>query len=213
MWPTPCWRTQKCRNWCVQHALLEGKKAGETSPRKSTPRTVKLDRLRARSVLRPFPPSPPPVGSRAGAPAVGGGFPVPLFRLRNGFTIPPWPRFQPPPRQTQRADFPHCAFLLASHQGLGDLSGWERCQAWALHPVFFEQAHMLVEPLPTPPLPAEAPPFPCTHQMTPDFLFHPIFDKTKAPTGIADSKVPHPAAQDRVDQRHHPLDRLGLIPP
>src|SRR5206468_7350249 len=27
------------------------------------------------------------VGSRAGAPAVGGGFPVPLFRLRNGFTI------------------------------------------------------------------------------------------------------------------------------
>jgi hypothetical protein len=49
--------------------------------------------------------------------------------------------------------------------------------------------------------------------MTPDFLFHPIFDKTKAPTGITDSKVPHPAAQDWVDQRHHPLDRLGLIPP
>jgi hypothetical protein len=153
------------------------------------------------------------VGSRAGAPAVGGGFPVPLFRLRNGFTIPPWPRFQPPPRQTQRADFPHCAFLLASHQGLWDLSGWERFQPWALHPVVFEQAQMLVEPLPTPPLPAEAPPFPYTHQMTPDFLFHPIFDKTKAPTGITDSKVPHPAAQDWVDQRHHPLDRLGLIPP
>src|SRR4029453_5433651 len=101
--------------------------------------------------------SPSPVGSRAGAPAVGGGFPVPLFRLRDGFTIPPWPRFQPPPRQTQRADFPHCAFLLASHQGLWDLSCWERFRplSWALPPVVLEQAQVLVEPLPTPPLPAE----------------------------------------------------------
>jgi hypothetical protein len=49
--------------------------------------------------------------------------------------------------------------------------------------------------------------------MTPDFLFHPIFDKTKAPTGITDSKVPHPASQDRVNQRHDPIDRLGLVPP
>ena len=50
------------------------------------------------------------VGSRAGAPAVGGGFPLSLFRLRGGFTIPPWPRFQPPPRQTVREVFPHTAF-------------------------------------------------------------------------------------------------------
>src|SRR5262245_21830165 len=51
-------------------------------------------------------PRPPlfQVGSRAGEPAVGGGFPAPLFRLRDGCTLPPWPRFQPPPRQTQRAD-------------------------------------------------------------------------------------------------------------
>src|SRR5215475_11544818 len=50
-------------------------------------------------------PRPPllQVGSRAGAPAVGGGFPALLFRLQGGCTIPPWPRFQPPPRQTQRA--------------------------------------------------------------------------------------------------------------
>src|SRR5262249_29635978 len=80
-------------------------------------------------------PSPPPVGSRAGAPAVGGGFPALLFRLQDGFTVPPWPRFQPPPRQTQRADFPHCAFLLASYQGLWDLSCWDRFQPWSLPPV------------------------------------------------------------------------------
>jgi hypothetical protein len=36
-----CWPTPKCRNMCVQHAFLEGKKAEETSSRKSTPRTLK----------------------------------------------------------------------------------------------------------------------------------------------------------------------------
>src|SRR5215216_2229609 len=36
-----CWRIQKCRNLCIPHAFFEGKKAGETSPRKSTPRTLK----------------------------------------------------------------------------------------------------------------------------------------------------------------------------
>ena len=36
-----CWRTQKCRNWCVPHACCEGKKAGETSPRESALSTLK----------------------------------------------------------------------------------------------------------------------------------------------------------------------------
>src|SRR5215471_3101790 len=36
-----CWPTPKCRNVCVQHACFEAKKAQETSPRKSTPRTLK----------------------------------------------------------------------------------------------------------------------------------------------------------------------------
>src|SRR5215813_1809942 len=152
------------------------------------------------------------VGSRAGAPAVGGGFPVPLFRLRNGFTIPPWPRFQPPPRQTQRADFPHCAFLLASCQELWDLSCWERFQPWSVHPVVVAQAQALIQPLPTPPLPTEAPPLPCTHQMPSDLLFHPIFDKTKASTGVTHRKVPDPAPQDRINQRDHPIDGLRLEP-
>src|SRR5499427_5354174 len=34
------------------------------------------------------------------------------------------PRFQSPPRRTQRMDFPHYAHLFASHQGLWDLSCW-----------------------------------------------------------------------------------------
>jgi hypothetical protein len=38
-----CWSTPKCRNLGVQDAVFEGKKAEETSPRKSTPRTLKED--------------------------------------------------------------------------------------------------------------------------------------------------------------------------
>ena len=41
----------------------------------------------------------------------------------------PWSRFQPPPRQTQHADFPHYAFLPASRQGLCGRSRRERFQS------------------------------------------------------------------------------------
>jgi hypothetical protein len=36
-----CWPTPTYRNLCVQHTFFEGKKAEETSSRKSTPRTLK----------------------------------------------------------------------------------------------------------------------------------------------------------------------------
>ena len=39
-----CWRTQKCRNLCIPHVFLEGKKAWETHARKSTARTLKYIR-------------------------------------------------------------------------------------------------------------------------------------------------------------------------
>jgi hypothetical protein len=55
-----CWRIQKCRILCNPHACLEGTKAWETYARKSTARTLKQDRLRARSVFTAFSPSPPP---------------------------------------------------------------------------------------------------------------------------------------------------------
>jgi hypothetical protein len=173
-----------------------------------------LGRRKARCIAVRFLTPPVEVGSRAGAPAVGGGFPVPLFRLQGGFTIPPWPRFQPLSRRTQRAVFPHCAFLLASHQGLWDLSGWERFRplSRALHPVVLEQAQVRRQPLPPPPLPAEAPSFPCTHQMPSHLLFHPVFDVTKTPTRVTHRKVADPAPQDRVDQCDHAIDGLGLVP-
>src|SRR5262249_2429159 len=156
---------------------------------------------------------PSQVGSRTGARAVGGGFPAELFRLRGGFTMPPWPLFPPPPRQTQRADFPPCAFLLGSCEGLWDLSHWERLRLRPTHSVGVKQPQRVIQPSPTPPLPAKALAVPRTHQMPPHLLFHPIFDQAKASGGVSHGTVAHPAPQNRVDQVDHPRHRLGLVAP
>src|SRR5580692_7274127 len=65
------------------------------------------------------------VGSRTGAP-VGRG-------------IPTVPRFQPPPRRTQHADFPHCAPPFASRQGLWDLSYRGNFRSVVSHSIAVEQ--------------------------------------------------------------------------
>jgi len=75
---------------------------------------------RRRDEERPF-----PVGSRTGAP-VGRG-------------IPTGPRFQPPPRRTQHADFPHCAPPFASRQGLWDLSYRGNFRSVVSHSIAVEQ--------------------------------------------------------------------------
>jgi hypothetical protein len=76
---------------------------------------------RRRDEERPF-----PVGSRTGAP-VGRG-------------IPTVPRFQPPPRRTQHADFPHCAPPFASRQGLWDLSYRGNFRSVVSHSIAVEQS-------------------------------------------------------------------------
>lgn len=105
-----------------------------------------------------------PVGSRTGAPA----------------GLSTVPRFQPPPRRTQHADFPHCALPFASLQGLWDLSRWGRFRSVASHSIAVEQHESVVQPRPIPPLPAEALSFPSMRQMAPDLLLHPIFDEAEA---------------------------------
>src|ERR1700737_1338505 len=54
-------------------------------------------------------------------------------------TISTVPRFQPPPRRTQHADFPHCALLFASPQDLWDLSCWGDFRQRSANPVAVEQ--------------------------------------------------------------------------
>ena len=49
------------------------------------------------------------------------------------------PRLQPPPRRTQRADFPHCAPPFASRQSLWDLSCWGDFRPVASHSISVEQ--------------------------------------------------------------------------
>jgi hypothetical protein len=122
------------------------------------------------------------------------------FDLCGGFLVPPWPRCQLTPRQTQHADFPHCAFLFASCEGLWDLLCWERFPPWPLDPVVVEQPEPLVQPLPTPPLPTKAPEFPGTHQVPPHLLFHPVFNKAETATRIANGKVADPAADNGGDK-------------
>src|SRR5229473_8623416 len=138
------------------------------------------------------------------------GFQSGSFAMPGGFTVPPAPRFQPPPRQTQRADFPHGAFLLGACEGLWDLSHWERFRLRPTHPIVVKQPQSVIQPPPPPPLPAEALSVPCTHQMPPHLLFHPVFDKAKASVGVSHGKVAHPSPQHRVDQVYYPLNRLGL---
>ena len=76
-----------------------------------------------------------------------------------------------------------------------------------------EQPEHLVEPLPTPSFPAESLAFLCSHHVPPDFLFYPVLDKRKTPTGVPYRKVVHPAPQDRVDPFDHLTYRVALVPP
>src|SRR6476661_112058 len=109
-------------------------------------------------------------------------------------TISTVPRFQPPPRRTQRADFPHCALLFASPQDLWDLSCWGDFRQRSANPVAVEQPQGFVQPLPTPSRPTEALSFPSAQHVAPNLLFHPVFDEAEALAGMPHRKVVHPTA-------------------
>src|SRR5262249_47578433 len=90
--------------------------------------------------------------------------------------------------------------------------GWQRFRRSA-HPVAVEQPQAVIQPPPTPPVPTEAPELPGAHQVPPYLLLHPVLDEAEAPARIPDGKVPDPAAQDRVDEGHHPSHGLRLKAP
>ncbi len=124
-------------------------------------------------------------------------------------------RFQPPPHQTQHADFPHYAFLITSHRGLCGPSGWERFPAWNVVPnaVVVEQPQLTVHPLRTPPLPAETASLSRAHQVPPDLLLHPASDTTEARAGVPDAEVIDPASQYQIDPFDQHTDWLGPVAP
>ena len=114
--------------------------------------------------------------------------------VRECHNISTVPRFQPPPRRTQHADFPHCALLFASPQGLWDLSCRDDFRQRSANPVTIEQSQGFVQPLPTPSGPTEALSFPSAQHVAPDLLFHPVFDEAEALAGMPHRKVVHPTA-------------------
>ena len=88
-------------------------------------------------------------------------------------SISAMPRFQPPPHRTQHADFPHYAPPFASLQGLWDLSYWSNFRSGVSYSIAVEQPESVVQPRPTPLLPAEALSFPSMRQMAPDLSSRP----------------------------------------
>src|SRR5215469_7850735 len=94
---------------------------------------------------------------------------------------------------------------------LWDLSCWGDFRLPSLNRVAIEQLQGVVQPLSTPPFPAEALLFPRFHQVTPDLLFYPILNKVEALAGVSNREVIHPTAQNRVDQLNHPIYRLGSV--
>jgi hypothetical protein len=49
--------------------------------------------------------------------------------------------------------------------------------------------------------------------MAPRLLFHPVFNEANTPARVSDRKVANPTAQPRVDEFHHPIQRLRLKAP
>src|ERR1700692_4771476 len=96
----------------------------------------------------------------------------------------------------------HCALLFVSPQGLWDLSGRGDFQHWSPNPVAVEQPQGFVQPLPTPPLPAEALSVLSPPHMAPDLLFYPVLDEAETLAGMSNREVGHPTATDRVNQLH-----------
>ena len=119
-------------------------------------------------------------------------------------TISTMPRFQPPPRRTQHADFLALRSPVCFASRLMDLSCRGDFRQRSSNPVAVEQPQGFVQPLPTPPLPAEAFSILSPPHMAPDLLFHPVFDKAEALAGMPDREVIHPTAQHRVDQLYNP---------
>src|ERR1700756_248807 len=69
-----------------------------------------------------------------------------------------------------------------------------RLSANVPNPVAVEQLQGFVQPLPTPPHPAEALSFPSSHHMAPNLLLYPVLNEAKALAGVSNRKVVHPTA-------------------
>jgi hypothetical protein len=169
---------------------------GSTRPPSITP-AVRNARMSC-SGREPGCPGPPAqVGSRTGAST----WPY----------TPTRPRFQPPPRRDATCGFPALRAPICFMPRLMGPILPGQLSVCRTHAIAVVQLQGVIQPRPTPLLPAEAPLSPSACQMAPDLLLHPIFDVAEALTRVPDCEVVHPAPQLRIDQAHHPLDRLRPV--
>ena len=105
----------------------------------------------------------------------------------------------------------HCALLFASRPGLWDLSCWSSFRHGPPDLVAVEQPQGFVQPLPTPPLPAEALMVPGPRHVAPNLLFYPVFNEVEALIGMPYRKVSYPTAKHWIDQLNDPIQRLRLV--
>ena len=74
--------------------------------------------------------------------------------------------------------------------------------------IIVKQSQSLIQPSPTPSVPAEATAFSRTHQMTSDLLLHPVFDISEALAGVSNPKIVYPSPENRINQVYNPIYRL-----
>src|ERR1035438_2555583 len=104
--------------------------------------------------------------------------------------------------------------ILQGHFALGLCDVWIWIgfrESLPPYPVVIKQSEAGVQPPTTPPFPPHPRASSGPHQLPPDLLLYPSFDHREASTRIADPKIVHPTAQDRIDHFNHPSHRLADI--
>jgi hypothetical protein len=116
--------------------------------------------------------------------------------------------FHPPPRRTERADFPHSALLLASQEDLWDAANWRCFQSWFLTSIYSTPSNHFRLPLSVYPLsqvlqhfaPWELPQFIATPNpsdtFSPSFLFpvQPVIGRTCSRVFLSGTRKVSPVA-------------------
>ena len=57
------------------------------------------------------------------------------------------------------------------------------------NPVIVKQSKGFIKPSPIPPVPSKAGAFSRSHQVSADFFLHPVLNRAKSATGVADPKI------------------------
>jgi len=72
------------------------------------------------------------------------------------------------------------------------------------YPVVIVKAQVIVKPISTPPVPAEAMSFPDTHKVSSNLFLHPVPNVCKTLGGVSNPEVIYPPSQNGVYEFYYP---------